>query len=154
MTTMATNPKEEPGRFEIVSTRMFAAPRELVFEAFSSPDHLVHWWGPKGFTNTFNEFDLRPGGAWRFVMHGPDGVDYQIAKDFVEVVKPERIVLQHLGPVHRFRMTMTFAEHSGKTKLTWRMRFESAAETAKVRSFITEANEQNFDRLQTYLATL
>ena len=154
MTTMATNPNEEPGGCEIVSSRVFAAPRELVFEAFSNPDHLMHWWGPKGFTNTFNEFDLRPGGAWRFVMHGPDGVDYQIAKDFVEVVKPERIVLQHLSLVHRFRMTMTFAEHFGKTELTWRMVFESAAEAAKLKSFLTEANEQNFDRLREYLATL
>lgn len=143
-----------PARFEVVSTRVFAAPRELVFEAFSNPAHLVHWWGPKGFTNTFSEFDLRPGGAWRFVMHGPDGVDYQMAKDFVEVVTPERIVLQHLKPMHRFQMTMTFAEHSGNTELTWRMLFESAAETMKVRSFITVANEQNFDRLQAYLATL
>lgn len=144
----------EPVRCEVVSTRVFAAPRELVFEAFSNPDHLVHWWGPTGFTNTFSEFDLRPGGAWRFVMHGPDGVEYQMAKDFVEVVKPERIVLQHLRPMHRFRMTMTFAEHSGKTELTWSMLFESAAELGRVQSLITEANEQNFDRLQAYLATM
>lgn len=143
-----------PARFEVVSTRVFAAPRELVFEAFSNPDHLVHWWGPKGFTNRFSEFDLRPGGRWRFVMHGPDGVEYQMAKDFVEVVKPERIVFQHLGPMHRFRMTMTFTEYFGKTALTWTMRFESAAEATEARSFITEANEQNFDRLQAYLATM
>jgi len=144
----------EAARGEIVSRRVFAAPRELVFEAFSNPDHLVHWWGPKGFTNTFREFDLRPGGAWRFVMHGPDGVEYDLAKDFVEVVKPERIVLQHRDPVHGFRMTMTFAEHSGKTELTWSMLFESGAEAVKVKSFITEANEENFDRLQAYLATM
>ena len=143
-----------PARFEIVSTRVFAVPRELVFEAFSNPAHLVHWWGPKGFTNTFSEFDLRPGGPWRFVMRGPDGVEYQMAKDFVEVVRPERIVFQHLGPMHRFRMTMTFAEHSGKTELTWTMRFESAAEATEARSFIIEANEQNFDRLQACLATM
>jgi uncharacterized protein YndB with AHSA1/START domain len=154
VTTMTMKPPEESARFEIVSTRVFDSPRELVFEAFSNPDHLVHWWGPKDFTNTFSEFDLRPGGAWRFVMHGPDGVDYQIAKDFVEVVKPERIVFEHLRPMHRFRMTMTFAEPSGKTELTWRMLFESAAETTKLKSFITEANEQNFDRLETYLATM
>ena len=62
---------------EIVTTRVFNAARELVFKAWTDPDHLVHWWGPKGFTNTFQEFDLRPGGIWRFVMHGPDGVDYK-----------------------------------------------------------------------------
>ena len=144
----------EAARGEIVSRRVFAGPRELVFEAFSNPDHLVHWWGPKGFTNTFREFDLRPGGAWRFVMHGPDGGEYDIAKDFVEVVEPERIVLQHRDPVHGFRMTMTFAEHSGNTELTWSMLFESAAEGVKVKGFITAANEENFDRLQAYLATM
>ena len=98
-----------------------AAPRELVFEAFSNPNHLIHCWGPKDFTNTFQEFDLRPGGVWSFVMRGPDGADYQTAKDFVEVVKPERIIFQQLGQTHRFLMTMTFAEHSGSTTLTWRM---------------------------------
>jgi len=148
------NPTEDSANLEIVSTRMFAAPRELVFEAFSNPDHLAHWWGPKGFTSTFSEFDLRPGGAWRFVMHGPDGVDYQNAKDFVEVVKPERIVFQHLRPMHRFQMTMTFAERSRTTELTWRMRFESAAENTKLKEFISEANEQNFDRLEAHLAKM
>ena len=133
---------------------MFAAPRELVFEVFSNPDHLVHWWGPKGFMNTFSAFDLRPGGAWRFVMHGPDGVDYQNAKDFGEVVKPERIAFQHLRPMHRFQMTMTFGERSGQTELTWRMVFESPAETTKLKSFVAQANEQNFDRLKAYLATM
>jgi len=151
---MTMNQSEESANFEIVSTRVFAAPRELVFEAFSNPDHLMHWWGPKGFANTFSEFDLRPGGAWRFTMHGPDGVDYQNAKDFVEVVKPERIVFQHLRPMHRFQMTMTFVELSGKTELTWRMLFESTTETIKLKSFITEANEQNVARLEAYLATM
>jgi uncharacterized protein YndB with AHSA1/START domain len=135
----------------ITNMRLFAVPRELLFEAFSNPDHLVHWWGPKGFTNTFHEFDLRPGGAWRFVMHGPDGAEYQIAKDFVEVVKPERIVLQNLEPTHRFQMTMTFADDSGGTRLTWWMLFESAEDNTKLRSVISEANEQNFDRLEAYL---
>jgi len=116
---------QEPGRFEIVSTRMFAAPRELVFEAFSNPDHLVHWWGQRLHEHV-QRVRLRPGGAWRFVMHGPDGVDYQIAKDFVEVVKPERIVLQHLGPVASVSDDDELCGAFGKTELTWCMRFESA----------------------------
>jgi uncharacterized protein YndB with AHSA1/START domain len=151
MNTDAGISSGEPADAGIVSTRIFAVPRELLFEAFSNPDHLVHWWGPKGFTNTFHEFDLRPGGAWRFVMHGPDGAEYQIAKDFVEVVKPERIVLQNLEPTHRFLMMMTFADDPGGTRLTWFMNFESAEENAKLRSVISEANEQNFDRLEAYL---
>jgi uncharacterized protein YndB with AHSA1/START domain len=138
---------------EIVTTRVLNAPRELVFKAWTDPDQLVHWWGPKGFTNTFHEFDMRPGGIWRFVMHGPDGVDYQNKSVFVEVVNPERIVFDHVsGP--RFQVVVTFAEQAGKTTLTFRMRFESAAECDKVKSFAVEGNEQNLDRLEAQLAKM
>lgn len=61
---------------EVVTSRVIDAPRERAFRAFSDPAHLAQWWGPKGFANIFNEFDLRPGGAWRFVMQGPDGMNY------------------------------------------------------------------------------
>jgi uncharacterized protein YndB with AHSA1/START domain len=135
---------------EIVSARVFDAPRDLVFQAFSDPHHLAQWWGPKGFTNTFHEFDLRPGGAWRFVMRGPDGTEYAIAKEFIEVVAPERIVLRHVQPMHGFKMTITFVEMADETQLVWRMAFESE-QTAEVLSVIVEANEQNFDRLQAHL---
>lgn len=139
---------------EIVSTRIFDAPRELVFEAFGDPDHLLLWWGPQGFTNTFHEFDLRPGGLWRFTMQGPDGAVYQNESVFTEVRKPERVVFHHLEPIHGFQMTMTFIEQGGKTSLTWRMVFDSAEECARVRPFVTDANEQNFDRLADQLARM
>lgn len=145
---------EAPADREIVSTRVFDAPRERLFRAFRDPKVLARWWGPNGFTSTFQEFDFRPGGAWRFVMHGPDGADYRNESEFIEVVSPERIVLDHLRPMHRFQMTMTFAEEAGKTRLTWRMRFESAAELERVRVVVRAANEQNFDRLQAQLATM
>ena len=138
---------------QIVSTRVLAAPRERVFRAWTEPDHLTRWWGPKGFTSTFEEFDPRPGGEWRFVLHAPNGADYKNKSVFVEVVKPERIVLQHVsGP--RFQVTATFAEEAGKTRLTFRMLFETAAECAKVKVYAVEANEQNFDRLEAQLATM
>lgn len=108
--------------------------------------------GPKGFTNTFHEFDPQPGGAWRFVMHGPDGTDYEITKEFIEVLIPERIVVQHVEPMHGFWMTMTFTDESGKTRLTWRMVFDSGEDAEQARGAIVEANEQNFDRLQAQLA--
>jgi uncharacterized protein YndB with AHSA1/START domain len=139
---------------EIVSTRVFDAPPELLFEAFSDPDHLAKWWGPKGFTNTFQEFDMRPGGLWRFVMHGPNGVDYENESVFVEIAKPERIVVHHRKPVHEFQMTITFADEDGKTRLTWRMLFTSAAECDRVKAYAVEANEQNFDRLEAELARM
>ena len=137
---------------EIVSTRLVAAPRERVFAAFADPAQLVHWWGPKGFTNTIHQFDLRPGGAWHLTMRGPDGAEYHNQSVFSEIVPPERIVFEHLEPVHRFMMTMTFAGQDGQTTLTWRMRFESPAEVAQLGNFIAGANEQNFDRLAAHLA--
>jgi uncharacterized protein YndB with AHSA1/START domain len=138
---------------EIVNTRVIDRPRELVWNAWTNPEHLARWWGPKGFTNTFQEFDLTPGGAWRFVMHGPDGAHYQNEIMFIDIVKPERIVFDHVsGP--RFEVTATFAEQSGQTRITFRMLFQSAAECARVKAFAVEANEQNFDRLEAELAEM
>ncbi len=138
---------------EIVSTRVFDAPRERVFQAWTDPEHLARWWGPKGFTNTFHEFDPRPGGVWGFVMHGPDGVDYKNRSVFVEIVKPERIVFDHLsGP--RFRVTATFAEEAGRTRLTWLMLFETVAEYEKVKGYAVEGNRQNLDRLEAELTRM
>ncbi|KAF0243001.1 MAG: activator of Hsp90 ATPase 1 family [Planctomycetota bacterium] len=139
------------GDREIVSTRAFDAPRDRVFNAWTDPVLLAQWWGPKGFTNTFHEFDPKPGGHWRFVMHGPDGKDWENHSVFVEIAKPERIVFDHLSPHHGFRVTATLAERAGKTELTFRMVFESARECTEVRSFVVVANEQNFDRLEAVL---
>ena len=153
MSTTSGRPAETPAEREIVSTRVFDWPREHVFKAWTDPDHLARWWGPKGFSNTFQEFDLRPGGVWRFVMHGPNGVDYQNKSVFVEIATPERIVFDHVsGPV--FQVTATFTELSGKTRLTFRMVFETPAECDRVRGFAVEANEENFDRLEAELARM
>ncbi|HVU22839.1 MAG TPA: SRPBCC family protein [Opitutus sp.] len=145
-------PEAHPGS-EIVSTRDFAAPPETLFQAFSDPVRVAQWWGPSGFTTTVHEFDFRPGGAWRLTMHGPDGADYENLARFVEVVRPERIVFQHEEPVHRFRMTMTFAPRGSGTTLTWRMRFETTEEVARIGGFVATANEENFDRLAAHLNT-
>jgi len=96
---------------------------------------------------------MKPGGVWRFVMHGPDGVDYKNKSVFVEVMKLERIVFQHVSG-HRFQVTVTFAEQAGNTKLTFQMLFETAAECAKVKMYAVDANEQNFDRLEAQLARM
>ncbi|MDY3552550.1 SRPBCC family protein [Gemmata sp. JC717] len=138
---------------EIVNARVFDAPRERLFRAFTDPEQLKHWWGPDGFTNTIQAFDPRPGGVWKLVMHGPDGSDYHNESVFAEVAEPSRVVFDHIEPVHRFRMSMTFDDESGRTRLTWRMRFEDAAEAQRVRGFVAAANEQNFDRLARHLAT-
>lgn len=137
---------------EIVSTRVFTATCEQLFAAFSDPRSLQQWWGPKGFTNTFKAFDFRPGGAWSFTMHGPDGAEYHNESRFVEIVRPERIVFDHLEPVHWFQMTMTFTEEDAGSRLTWRMRFQSSEEALKIGRFIAAANAENFDRLQAHLS--
>src|SRR5215217_7891459 len=77
---------------EIVITRVFDAPREMVFSAFTDPEHIGAWWGPKGFTITTHAMDVRPGGEWRFIMHGPDGVDYPNKISYLEIARPERLV--------------------------------------------------------------
>jgi uncharacterized protein YndB with AHSA1/START domain len=138
---------------EIINTRVFAAPRERLFAMFSDPGELTEWWGPSGFTNTFHEFDFRPGGRWRFTMHGPDLKDYENEKTFIEIVEPQRIVFDHFEPMHGFRMTMDY-EPVGDgeyTKLTWQMDFADGAGNEKFRDLITVANEQNFDRLEARL---
>jgi uncharacterized protein YndB with AHSA1/START domain len=138
---------------EIVSTRVLNAPRELVFRAFSNPDHLARWWGPKGFTNSFGEFDFRPGGHWRFILHGPDGTDYPNHSVFDEV-SPEQIVFRHLDPVHEFQMTILLEKHDGKTRITWRMLHATSEKCEQVRLFVVAANEQNLDKLEAELARM
>lgn len=80
---------------EIVVSRTIEGPRRLVFEAWSDIKHLARWWGPNGFTTTTHSFEFRPGGAWDFIMHGPDGVDYPNRIEWHEIAPPERIVYLH-----------------------------------------------------------
>ena len=138
---------------EIVSSRVLNAPRDLVFRAWSDPNHIAKWWGPKGFTNAFEEFDMRPGGMWRFVMHGPNGADFPNESVFLEVVRPERIVFRHLSSPE-FLATITFEEQGAKTLLTWRMLFNTAAEYDRVKLYAVPGNEQNLDKLEQELATM
>ena len=133
----------------LVTSRVVDAPRERVFQAFSDPSRLAQWWGPKGFSNTFQDFDFRPGGTWRFVMHGPDGGNYPNESVF-EVIEPERVVLRHVS-APQFELTITFAEEAGGTRIGWRQLFNSAEERERIARFAVEANEQNLDRLEAVL---
>jgi len=135
----------------VTTTRFLPVPRERVFEAFSRPEQLARWWGPKGFTNTFHEFDLRPGGRWRFDMRSPGGDVYPQDKRFVEVVASSRIVLAHPQEGHNFRLTLVFEDAPGGTWLTWHMRFATEGELAPVRDAVLAGNEQNLDRLEAHL---
>ena len=132
---------------EFVHSRLIDAPRERVFRAFAEPQHLAKWWGPDGFTSTFHTFELRPGGHWRFVMHGPDGTDYPNESVFLEVAAPERVVFEHLSEGHHFFMTITFTAQGKRTLVGWRQVFDTVAHKERVAAFVAEANEQNLSRL-------
>lgn len=122
----ATAPRPTADR-ELLLTRILDAPRELVWEVWTNPEHIVHWWGPNGFTNTINKMDVRPGGIWDLVMHGPDGTDYKNESIFREVIEHERIVYEHVSHP-KFTATITFFADGDKTILSWHMLFESAEE--------------------------
>ncbi|MEQ1799488.1 MAG: SRPBCC family protein [Lacibacter sp.] len=139
---------------EIRSTRIVNFSRELVYAAWTDPNHLKNWWGPAGFTNTFNEFDLRPGGKWSFVMHGPDKGNYHNECEFIEIDKPALIAWKrHSKPI--FQVVAAFEEVvADKTKIIFRMLFTSADECSKVKKFAVDKNEENFDRLEVELTKM
>jgi uncharacterized protein YndB with AHSA1/START domain len=142
------------GEAHIVGTRLFDAPRELVWKTWTEPELLAPWWGPVGFTNTIEVMDVRPGGVWRFVMHGPDGTNYPNERVYVEVVKPQLLVIDHIcQPQHRF--CATFIAEGDKTRVTVRMYFPSAELCTEIaRKFgAVEGLSQNFDRLADYLSS-
>jgi uncharacterized protein YndB with AHSA1/START domain len=135
----------------IVVTRVFDAPRALVFDAWTDAKHVGRWWGPKGFTTTTHQIDVRPGGVWRFTMHGPDGANYSNKITYLEIVKPERLVYDNgdQGKPGYFQTTVTFAEEGKKTRLSMRLLFPTAAERdAVVEKYnALEGANQHLDRL-------
>jgi uncharacterized protein YndB with AHSA1/START domain len=140
----------------IVLSRMLEAPRDQVFELWTSPEHLANWWGPNGFTLTTHEADIRPGGVWRFTMHGPDGVDYPNVLHYDEIRAPELITFEHgdgVGEDPSFRGTITFDDFQGMTVLTMRSIFESADELQRVVEKVgaIEGGNQTLDRLVGYV---
>ncbi|MCC6457824.1 MAG: SRPBCC family protein [Caldilineaceae bacterium] len=162
--TVKNEPKHETAGRELIIERVFDAPRELVFDAWTDPAHVAHWWGPTGFTTTTQGMDVREGGIWRFIMHGPDGTDYPNKIVYTEVVKPERLVYVHgddkddndgdkESDAGQFQVTVTFAEQGNQTQITMRMLFATTAEfdAAKEMGAVTGAN-QTLDRLEKFLA--
>ena len=136
---------------ELVNERVFDAPRELVFKAWTKAEHLSRWFFPSGFTMPKCEIDFRPGGVFRFVMRGPDGKDYPFDGSYVEIVEPERIVFQgniHDVPGQDVMTTVTFSKLEGKTKLT-------VHQTYAVESDATQGApigwSQTLDHLEEYL---
>jgi uncharacterized protein YndB with AHSA1/START domain len=139
----------------IVLSRMLDAPREKVFELWTSAEHLANWWGPNGFTLTTHEADIRPGGVWRFTMHGPDGVDYPNVLHYDRVDAPELITFVHgddAGEMPTFRGTITFDDFQGMTVLTMRTVFQTTDELQRQVEKVgaIEGGNQTLDRLVGY----
>jgi uncharacterized protein YndB with AHSA1/START domain len=131
--------------------RSIDAPISKVFRAFSDPAKLCQWWGPEGFTNSFTEFDLREGGYWRFTMHGPDGTDYPNESRFIEVVSNNRVVIEHLLG-HHFIQTITFIADGDATIVNWQQMFDTIEHYQEISEFVSQANEQNLDRLESVVS--
>jgi uncharacterized protein YndB with AHSA1/START domain len=134
-------------------TRLINAPRKLMWEVWTNPEHIKNWWGPNGFTNTIFAMDVKNGGVWDFIMHGPDGTDYKNRNIFAEIVKPEKIVYDHVSdPKHR--ATITFEEQGNKTLLTMTMIFETAESKEEcVKTYKADIGLiQNINKLEEYLS--
>ena len=133
------------------SHRVLPYPPQQVFEAFARPELLARWWGPSGFTNTFEMFEFRPGGRWKFVMHGPDGSHHPNESVFLELDAPSTLVIRHESRP-RYVLTVTLATHEKGTAISWEQEFEDSAVAARIRHIVEPANEQNLDRLQSVLS--
>jgi len=160
MTTAKSN--SDTSDREIIISREFDAPREMIWDAMTDPKHIVHWWGPTGFSTTIEQMDFRPGGTWKQIMHGPDGTNYPGKSTFKEIVKPERIVYSHGGGkedgkgVH-FTMTWTLEVIApGKTRVT----IHQVYATPEDRNFVAkeygaiEGGQQTLARLAGFLAEM
>ncbi len=141
---------------EILISRIISAPRELVFEAFTEVRHLSRWWGPEGFTTTTREFEFRVGGEWIFVMHGPDGTDYQEWISWTEIAPPERIAMLHgerRDDPNAFESVLTFIPDGAVTRIEMLTVFPTKAlrDEAVEKYHAIEGGQQTLNNLATYV---
>src|SRR3954462_6726042 len=158
MTGASQETRAEPATAdrEIVISRVIDAPRELVFEAFTEVRHLSHWWGPEGFTTTTRAFDFRVDGEWVFVMHGPDGTDYQEWISWTEIAPPERIALLHgesRGDPNAFESVLTFVPDGAATRIELRTVFptQDLRDEAVEKYHAIEGGQQTLSKLAAYV---
>ena len=139
----------------ITLTRVYDAPLQLVWDAWTIPEEVAQWWGPRGFALTTHSRDLRTGGHWHYTMHGPDGTDYENTTQYLEVAPLQRMVYDHGGHKDRpplFRVTALFTERNGRTQLDMSMAFATPEIATDMRGFIRKAGgESTWDRLAEYL---
>jgi uncharacterized protein YndB with AHSA1/START domain len=137
---------------ELSMTRTVNAPIKLVWEVFTKPEHIKHWWGPDGFTNTIDKMDVKVGGIWEFIMHGPNGMDFKSKNVFKEIVKEKRIVFENASG-QNFLTTLSFTAEGKKTTIKWEMLFESKEQRNEiVKTYKADIGlKQNIDKLEEYL---
>ncbi len=147
-----------PSDLEIAMTRIFDAPRELVFAAYTDPKHVPNWWGLRSTTTIIDKMDVRPGGEWRYIQRAPDGTEYAFRGEYREIVPPERLVstFEFEGmPGQIVVDTAVFEDLGGKTKLTATSLFASKeARDGMMESGMEEGASESWDRLAELLATL
>jgi uncharacterized protein YndB with AHSA1/START domain len=129
------------------TSREIPADPARVFAAFTDPARLAAWWGPAGFTNTFETCEFRTGGRWRFVMHGPDGKGYRNESTFREIEPGKRVVIEHVSHPHYVLAIDLEPTASGGTRVHWEQTFENPKAEAGLAPIVVPANEQNLDRL-------
>lgn len=143
------------GDCEIIISRTVRAPQEIVFSAWTDPQQITQWWGPKGFTTTTHEMDVREGGIWRFLMHGPDGIHYPNKIAYEEVTVPERLVYAQGADDEGdpFHVTVTFTGQENHTSITMRVLFASVEECENMKkACAVEGANSSLDCLEEYLA--
>jgi uncharacterized protein YndB with AHSA1/START domain len=134
----------------IQTSRTISSTPQEIYAAFADPARLAKWWGPKDFTNTFEVFEFRPGGKWKFLMHGPDGSTYRNEAVFTNLVPGKRMVIRHISAPH-FTLTITLSPDDAGTLVQWVQEFEEPTVAEAIRHIAEPGNEQNLDRLQMHL---
>lgn len=135
------------------TSRVLPHPPEAVYSAIANPDVLATWWGPEGFTNTFEVFEFKANGRWKFVMHGPDGKTYQNDSEFVTVIPNCKVVIEHLSVPH-FILSIELKPVATGTYLQWTQTFDDSKTAEAVKHIAEPANEQNLDRLTAALGNV
>jgi uncharacterized protein YndB with AHSA1/START domain len=147
-----------PSDRELVITRVFNAPRRLVFEALTKPEHVKRWYGPRRMTIMVCEIDLRPSGRWRYVVRDPEGNEHAFSGEYREIVPPERIVSTEgyeAMPGHDYVVTVTLAEKDGKTTLRSHLLYQSVEDRdGHLQSGMEPGMNETFDRLSEHLQTM
>ena len=139
---------------EIRMVKTFAAPINIMWEAWTNPDHITNWWGPDGFTSTIHKMNIQEGGEWNMTLHSPDGTNFPNKSIFKEIIPFKKILFEHFYP--HFMTTVLFTSKGEETQVDWTLLFNTAEmrETIVIAHKADEGQKQNMEKLEKYLSTL